>query len=92
MQNMETLLGRAAAPDNEQEARLEDRLWPDDKDEEAGGVDNSHMNELPLSYRLWPDEDWPPRSLFDLPASPAVQKESDRLFRKFYQREKDNWD
>ena len=80
---------------DEEEIPLQDRLWPDEPQHTRQGensLQNPHWNELPLTYRLWPDNDWPPQSLLDLPASKAIKHEMDRLFTKFYQQEKDNWD
>ena len=61
-------------------------------DDSAGdpSAHNPYWNELPLSYRLWPDEAWPPQ-LGSL-SGHAVQYEADRLFAKFYEQEKEHWD
>lgn len=72
------------------EPSLIDRLWPDKEKESSPAAENPYWNDLPLSYRLWPDKTWPPEST-NL-SGPAVQYEHDRLFAKFYEQEKDNWD
>ncbi|CAK7043110.1 MAG: hypothetical protein DELT_02912 [Desulfovibrio sp.] len=51
---------------------------------------NPYWSDLPLSYRLWPDETYPPQ--LNNATGLAVQCEKDRLFTKFYEQEKDNWD
>ena len=71
-----------------EEPCLRDRLWPDEQREDPT-TQNPYWNDLPLSYRLWPDETWPPQARL---SGPAAQHEKDRLFAKFYEQEKDNWD
>lgn len=70
---------------------VRDQLWPDEPVSEPW-KHNPQWNDLPLSYKLWPDEKWPPDQLLDLSYSPAVRNERDRLFTEYYQREKNNWD
>ena len=72
------------------EIPLRDRLWPDEPEKKA--APNQYAEDIPLSYRLWPDTAWPPERLYDLPSSPGVRHEIDRLFAEFYEREKDHWD
>ena len=81
-----------AGPECPEDGRpLQEALWPEEPASEPH-KQNPHWDELPLSYRLWPDRAWPPEQLPRLPPGPAIQSEYDRLFSEYYQREKDNWD
>jgi hypothetical protein len=88
---MENNLLSAENQHTEEGRSLADRLWPDKSISEPW-KQNPHWSELPLPYRLWPDETWPPKQLPRMPHSSAVQYEYDRLFSEYYQREKDYWD
>ena len=71
---------------------LHDRLWSDEMPQHTPDSTNPHWDDIPLANRLWPEKNWPPMELLQMPPSPGVNHEIRRLFAEYCKNGQDGWD